>query len=76
MTRHVHILTIMFQKSLTNGDIPKDWETAHVAPIYMYTKDPKFYSENYIPFFLHLVQINEEHCCQYRLTCHLYHLKR
>ncbi|KAK3085883.1 hypothetical protein FSP39_009995 [Pinctada imbricata] len=44
------ILCIIYQKSLDTGDVPNDWRTAHVSPIYK--KGSKYNPENYRPISL------------------------
>ena len=43
-------LTTIFQKSLQTGEVPKDWRTADVAPIYK--KGQKYVAANYRPVSL------------------------
>ena len=50
------ILSLIFQKSLDTGDVPTDWRTAHVSPIYK--KGSKYNPENYRPISLTCI------CCK------------
>ena len=50
------ILTLIFQKSLDTGEVPTDWRTAHVSPIYK--KGSKYNPENYRPISLTCI------CCK------------
>ena len=43
-------LTTIFQKSIQTGEVPKDWRTADVAPIYK--KGQKYVAANYRPVSL------------------------
>ena len=44
------VLTTIFQHSLKSGNVPSDWRTAHVAPIYK--KGQKYVAANYRPVSL------------------------
>ena len=44
------ILTTIFRKSLATGEIPQDWRTANVSPVYK--KGQKYLAENYRPISL------------------------
>ena len=44
------LLQLIFQKSLLTGNIPDDWRTANVSPVYK--KGPKTKAENYRPISL------------------------
>ncbi|MEW8547734.1 MAG: endonuclease/exonuclease/phosphatase family protein, partial [Candidatus Thiodiazotropha sp.] len=50
------ILLVIFQKSLDTGEIPEDWRTANVTPVYK--KGEKYQPENYRPISLTSV------CCK------------
>ena len=50
------ILSLIYQKSLDTGDVPIDWRTAHVSPIYK--KGSKYNPENYRPISLTCI------CCK------------
>ena len=50
------ILCLIFQKSLDTGEVPTDWRTAHVSPIYK--KGSKYIPENYRPISLTCI------CCK------------
>ena len=50
------ILCIIYQKSLNTGEVPTDWRTAHVSPIYK--KGSKYNPENYRPISLTCI------CCK------------
>ena len=43
-------LCIIFNKSLATGDIPEDWRTAHVTPVFK--KGSRLHAENYRPISL------------------------
>ena len=43
-------LALLFNKSLEEGDIPKDWKQANVSPVYK--KGAKNRAENYRPISL------------------------
>ena len=43
-------LTVLFNKSLTSGIVPKDWKMAHICPIHK--KDEKHMASNYRPVSL------------------------
>ena len=50
------ILTIIFNKSLDSGEVPTDWKTARVSPIYK--KGDRHKAENYRPISLTCI------CCK------------
>ena len=50
------ILCIIYQKSLDTGEVPTDWRTAHVSPIFK--KGSKYNPENYKPISLTCI------CCK------------
>ena len=50
------ILCLIYQKSLDTGEVPTDWRTAHVSPIYK--KGSKYNPENYRPISLTCI------CCK------------
>ena len=43
-------LCIIFNKSVATGDIPEDWRTAHVTPVFK--KGSRLHAENYRPISL------------------------
>ena len=50
------ILCLIYQKSIDTGEVPTDWRTAHVSPIYK--KGSKYNPENYRPISLTCI------CCK------------
>jgi hypothetical protein len=44
------ILTIIFRKSLETGEVPPDWRSANVSPVYK--KGDRHKAENYRPISL------------------------
>ena len=50
------ILTIIFQRNLTHGEVPEDWKSANVTPIFK--KGDPFKTNNYRPVSLTII------CCK------------
>jgi hypothetical protein len=44
------ILTIIFRRSLETGEVPPDWRSANVSPVYK--KGDRYKAENYRPISL------------------------
>ncbi len=64
-------LTLLFNKSLSTGVLPRDWKLANVVPVYK--KDTKEHVENYRPIsFLSLISKALERCVFNKIKDHVF----
>ena len=54
------ILTIIYRRSLETGEVPPDWRSANVSPVYK--KGDRYKAENYRPISLTCI------CCKLKAT--------
>jgi hypothetical protein len=55
------LLQLIYTKSLDTGEVPADWHTANVSPVYK--KGLKFAAENYQPISLTSVWLDHKTVC-------------